>query len=266
MINRFSSQKTLIKKGGNTMKLTIIGITLVLGLSAASYAATPNAQFDIYEGWNLISVPTVPVDSNPYTVFDKAPGGIDFMLSGWDPTSGGKPFEGDVDSFGGVLLGDAFWLYVDSGLGGAKISYTGLEDGVPTDGVMTDMWISLPGNSVDAYTNPDPNGDPNKNGGGWHLVGCPFNHPVCVNKKDATQNESYIGDRVLFTDGTEVKTWYDAVMAGWVDYKMSGNDPVSGGFDIQYDGGGLDTSLQPGTGYWLNTYKDNLAMIILANN
>lgn len=245
------------------MRVLVLTVALVVAMSAASFAEI--ASYDIYEGWQMISCPLVPLNSDPYAVFAGAPGGIDFLLSGWDPSTGGKPFEGDPVAFGGILLGDGFWLYVDTGMGGT-ISYDGVANGVSDlAGTKTDMWISLPGNQNDAFTEPSPVGDPNAQGGGWHMIGLPYNNTVCVNKVTGGA-ESYVGDRILFTDGTTSKTWDEAVQASWVDYKMSGFDTANSAFDIQYDGGGFSTNLDPGKGYWFQTYKDNLAMIILAYN
>ena len=45
---------------------------------------------------------------------------------------------------------------------------------------------------------------------------------------------------------------------------MSGFSPAAGGgFDVGFSGLESTSQLDPGKGYWINTYKDNLAMIIL---
>jgi len=164
---------------------------------------------------------------------------------------GGITFDGDVNAFGGILLGEGYWLNCEGSGGTVSNEIVGIPDGVPSGGTMTDMWISLPGHQTDGL-----------DAGGWHIIGHPFNHATCVNKI-AGGNESYVGDHIWFTDGTTLKTWEEAVYATWVDYKFSGNESF-GGADVQYDGGGYDTYLRPGKGYWVNTYKDNLAMIIPA--
>jgi hypothetical protein len=144
-----------------------------------------------------------------------------------------------------VLLGDGYYYYANETH--SVVSYDGVPDGVPDgSGNMTDMWISLPGNQFDG-----------KDKGGWHMIGHPFNHDVTSDKGSGT------GDNLFFTDGTTLKTWGEAVDAGWVDGTLSGWDSGTS-FTITYDGLGDRMDLQAAHAYWLLTYRDNLAMIIPA--
>lgn len=233
-----------ILKGGETMKTLGLVLALVLVVGGACVAAT--ATYDIYKGWNMISAPIVPFDPNPETVFAGAPDGVDSLLSRWDPSAGGVGYDsGDPTSFGGVLLGDGFWLRDFTGK--ATITITGVADGVPDGaGVMTDMWISLPGNT-------------NINGGGWHMIGQPFNHNTPVDDGSGT------GANIKFTDGTTLKTWGEAFAAGWVADTISTWDPASGGVGIVFDGSGDDDHFRAGKGYQVKTFVPNLAMIIPAS-
>lgn len=233
-----------IVKGGETMKTLVLVLALMVVVVGACVADT--VTYDVYGGWNLISCPLVPFNPDPAAVFAAAPQGIDGLLSRTDPSSGGITYDAlDPTGFGNCLLGDGYWLQCFSGP--TTLSYTGVPDGVPDgSGAMTDMWISLPGNS-------------NTNSGGWHQIGHPFNHATPVDDGSGT------GANVLFTDGTTLKTWSEAAAAAWVNDNMSGANASSGGFTVQFDGLGDDDHLRAGKGYWIYTYKPNLAMIILAS-
>lgn len=227
-----------------------LGLVLALAFVLAGACVADTVTFDVLGGWNLIAAPLVPFNPDPLVVFAGAPDGIDGLLTRNDPTWGGVTYDSlDPSLFGNILLGDGYWLYqANTG----TISYEGVPDGVPdSSGNMTDMWISLPGNQNDNQTEPPL-------GGGWHLIGHPFNHDTPVD--DGT----WTGANIKFTDGTTLKTWDEAVQAGWVDSFMVGNNPVTGGVNVQYDGLGDDDTLRAAHGYWLHTYKDNLAMIIPA--
>lgn len=225
------------------MKTFVLVLALMVVAAGVSVAAT--ATIDVYEGWNQIAAPLVPFDPDPLSVFADAPSGLDYLLGYSDPTQGGDVWFDELDPsmFGGVLLGTGFQLYTYED---ATLTYEGVEDGVPDDlGVKTDMWISLPGSGAGT--------------GDWHLIGHPFAHSTAVD--DGSGN----GTNISFTDGTDVKTWGEAVSLGWVGAELFGDDPSAGGvFTVQYDGLGYSDSLEAGKSYWINTYVDNLAMIIPA--
>ena len=234
-----------IMKGGETMKTLVLVLALTAVVGGACVAET--ASFDVYAGWNNVALPIVPFNPDPEAVFANAPQGIDGLLTRWDPSSGGITYDAlDPDAFGKCLLGDGYWLQCWSG---ATISFDGVPDGVPDNaGNKTDMWISLPGNQ-------------NTNSGAWHHIGHPFNHDTPVD------DGSGVGTNILFTDGTVMLNWATASAPpyNWVDTYMTGWNPASGGFYVQFDGLGDDDHLRVGNGYWIKTYKANLAMIILAN-
>lgn len=244
MFKSYAISRTM--KGGETMKTLGLVLALTVLVAGASVAAT--ATYDVYVGWNLVAAPLVPFNPDPNSVFAGLADGIDGLLARYDPSGGIVTYDSlDPSVFGNVLLGDGFWLMVYSGT--QTVSYDGVPDGVPDGaGNKTDMWISLPGNQNDG-----------QDAGGWHLIGHPFNHDSPVDSGSGT------GDRLFFTDGTTLKNWSEACAANWVDFKLSGYDPAGGIFDVQYDGLGADDTLRAGRGYWLLTYKDNLAMIIPAN-
>lgn len=233
-------------KGGEMMKTLILVCALLFVVGGACVADT--ATIDVYEGWNLITAPLVPFAPNPLDVFAGCPNALSGNLSRWDPTYGGVPYsEDEPETFGNILLGDGYWLMCYSGP--TAMQYEGVADGVPemTLSGRTDMWLSLPGNSVD-------------NSGAWHLLGHPFAHATPVNETD-----DWTGKNILFTDGQSLLTWSEAVAAVWVSSQMDAWDAGGGGRSIRYDGDGDFDYLSSGQGFWLMTFEPNLAMIILAD-
>lgn len=235
-----------ISKGGETMKTLVLMLALMLVIGGGVLAET--ATIDVYTGFNLVAAPLVPINPDPLSVFAGAADGIDGVLSRYEPTGGIVGYDSlDPSLFGNVLLGDGFWLNVYSGA--QTLSYEGVPDGVPDGaGVKTDMWISLPGNSDAA------------DAGGIHLIGQPFAHNTLVDPTGAGT-----GSGIFFTDGTSLKNWSEAVAATWVSDTIAGYNAVGGIFDVKYDGLGYTDTLEAGRGYWVTTYKDNIAMIIPAN-
>jgi len=234
------------------MKTLVLVLALMMVVGGTCVAAT--ATYDLYQGLSMISAPLVPFNPDPLSVYAGATDGLDYLLFRYDPSGGWVNYDAFApELFGGVLLGDGATLTVLSA--GVTISYEGVPDGVPdmvagvpVEGTMTDMWISLPGSTTDGI-----------DAGGWHLVGQPFNHNTMV---DPLGDAS--GSGILFTDGTTLKNWSEACAASWVDGKMSTTDPINGAVDVQFDGWGGDDTLRAGKSYWLATYKDNLAMIVPA--
>lgn len=221
------------------MKTFVLVLALMVVAAGVSVAAT--ATIDVYPGWNQISAPLVPFDPDPLSVFADAPNGLDSMLFRISPAEGGSvPYdEYEPETFGGVLLGDGYQLRASTA---AALTFEGVKDGVPDDlEVKTDMWISLPGAGVGT--------------GAWHLIGQPFAHNTYVDETSG----------ISFTNGTEVKTWGDAVIANWVADTFYGLDPSVGGtFIVTSDGYGDSDSLEAGKGYQIKTFVDNLAMIVSA--
>lgn len=224
--------------------MKILSLTLVLIVMASGFVIADSVTYDVYGEWNCISAPLVPLNSDPMDVFT----GINIVnnLSRFDATTQGNIGYDDIDpaAFGSILLGDGFWLLSDDEY---TVSYDGVTDGIPSVGVMTDMYISLPGNLLDS-----------KDAGGYQLIGTPFNHDVPV-----TVNST--GDNVKLTDGIRLLTWKEAADLGWCEAFMTGYDPTAGSqFSCGYDLCDRE-EMEPGYGYWFLTYKDNLVMIIPGN-
>lgn len=224
----------------------VLALLMVVGVGSC---LAETATFDTYTDWDMISLPLVPLDP----VVDNLFTGYDMWFTGfmqrWDAPQqryvAYDPF--DVPgSFGSMLLGDGYWFnYPTTG----TISYSGVADGVPdAGGTMTDMWVSLPGNQPDG-----------QNLGGWHMIGNPFNHDIPLDP-----NFNLNGEGISFTDGTAVKNWDEAVQANWVDSQMLVWDPINDRYvDVGYFFNTVD-KLEAWRAYWIQTKKDNLAMIIPA--
>jgi len=216
-----------------------LGLVLALVVVVGGACVADTVTIDLLAGWNQIAAPLVPFNPDPLAIFGSVPvNGTLWRLNA--PDQGMTPYD-DLDPamFGNILLGDGYQISCDAG---ATISYDGVPDGVPDgSGNMTDMWISLPGNQLDGA-----------DAGGWHLIGQPFNH------------ETNVVANLSLTDGTTLKSWEEAVNAGWCEGVMWQLDAASGGMiDVGFDLA-TDDHLRIGLGYQFQTFKDNLALIIPA--
>ena len=232
-----------------------LGLVLALLVVGSGACVATSVTIDLYSPansqLNYICAPLVPFNPNPMVVFAGAD--PEYNLYRWDaPTQNPFYFE-QGGEFGNILLGDGY--YLSNGGSAASISYDGVPDGVPdSGGIMTDMWISLPGKQTDAFVDPP-------DGGGKHLIGQPFDHDTPTNGPGAT------GDNIWFTDGTTLKTWEEAYNADWVQSAMEYWDaPTQNPMTMTYQGWGNDDTLRAKTAYWLFTKKDNIALIIPAYN
>jgi hypothetical protein len=248
-----------------TLGLVLAMVALVGGSCLAS--STVTASFSVNtSGYALIALPQVPVDpavggtqasnqnGDPNGVFGQIKTSSGFTLQTW--TGGGYSTWGiHSTTFGGMLLGAGYWVSGSALPSSGVVSYAALPDGVPdmdSNGnavldsvgypVQTDMYISLPGLGLGT--------------GGWIMIGHPFNHVTAINPSGSQLD----GSRILFTDGTTTLGWKAAVTAGWVGSTLQ--KWTGGGYSNTGYNHGQTNTLTPGSGYWIQTYKDNLAMII----
>lgn len=240
------------------MKTLVLVLALMVVVAGAAMAEP--VTFDIYQGWNMIAVPTAPFSPAVPDVLKTTEGiGIPVLdcLSTFDTVSGsdyGYNAE-TAEWYPGMNLGTGYWLWyegdVNPDTGTLTLQYDGFPNGLPdtAGGPRTDMWISLPGSDFD--------GDGVCEAGNWHMIGNPYAHYVDIGVG---------GVNIKFTDGNEVKTWSEACAepGAWVSSNMvgflAGSDLVTG-----FAGGDQTPCLVPGCGYWLWTNRPNLAMIIDAN-
>jgi len=246
-----------------TLGLVLAMVALVGGacFAATTQSVTVNV---IGADWNMISLPCVPIDpavggnqtgQDANGVFGAYNTKGAFTLKSWNPANGSYvTFKGTLPAgFGGILLGQGYWLTGAAVTG--NITYTACLDGVPdinsagaavTDSagfpVCTDMYLSLPGGGQGT--------------GAWHLIGHPFNHTTLFNVGAVKD-----GARIQITDGTNVYGFKDAVTNGWVAAILKVWSPVSGSYsNVGFSQ--IQNSLKAGNAYWIQTLKDNLAMII----
>ena len=116
--------------------------------------------------------------------------------------------------------------------------------------------ISLPGNATGTA-------------GAWCMIGQPFDHDTRIGDKatGVLNTDPADGSPVIqFTNGTDVKSWPQAVAAGWVDGYAYGADAAhGGGFSASYLGLAQDDYFRARHGYQLRTKVPNLALIIHAH-
>lgn len=239
------------------MKTLVLVLALMAVVGGAAVAET--VTFDIYQGWNMMALPQAPFDPAATTVLKTTAGTslpLYYNLSYFDGFSGSDfTYTEDTESFyPGLMLGQGYWLNyngaVDPDTGAATIQYTGFPNGLKDSesAPCTDMWISLPGGDFD--------GDGVPESGTWNMVGNPFNQFVDVGVG---------GANIKFTDGQTVKTWSEASTGAtpWVSPLMFG---FSGGSDVTVGYGSDNLNfLIPSFGYWLQTYRPNIAMIVDGN-
>lgn len=224
-----------------TMKLTgAVAVLLVLLCACSGWADM--AQIVIYPGENWISLPLIPFDAAPSSVFSGLD--IDGNLSRLDAATGEIVTYNATScgTFGSCLLGEGYRI-TSSLSTPVVISYQGVADGVPdAEGHMTDMWIALPGR------------DDGLDQGGVHWIGMPFNHSTPI-------------ERCLVTDGRQTLTIAQAVQTGLIDGLWDSIDnetkqPLKVGL------GSLNPDrdvLQPGMMYQITTHTNRLALIVPAD-
>ncbi|MBP6963459.1 MAG: carboxypeptidase regulatory-like domain-containing protein [Armatimonadetes bacterium] len=191
---------------------------------ALSAVSSPGGT--VTAGWNLIAVPAIPSDPSPDVVLSGIP--IDGALYRWEASVGGL-YTYDTwtpDIFGGILLGDGYWMQSPSA---KTISYQGRYQ---TD----DQWITLPT-------------------AGWTLIGHPFtqsrewenvkvaNGIYVLGMSDASHLEGWMNS---------LGYWWDSGSQGLYDFGLP-EDWVA------------QTALAPWHGYWVQSNVDDLALIVPAN-
>lgn len=271
--------KAINSKGGETMKTLTLVLALLL-VSSVAFAATETAQMDVYgRGFSYIGPPLVPITTSfPNTPEIFEPAGVyvtDESTMEGTITRFDAPSQGMIDYYPGdtewsLLLGEGYQVDYRQG-GPAKsagqwvpihVVYTGVEDGVPdADGTMTDMWISLPGNQLDAGS-----------AGGWHWISCPFNHEIHFNVN--WESDDNDGLNIKVTDGNIVRSIGDAstnhltppASDQWIDGQFNYflgqyQGWQTAGWDIDNND---TTVMSPGRCYMVKTFVDNLALIIPA--
>ncbi|MDH7482290.1 MAG: hypothetical protein QHH26_10015 [Armatimonadota bacterium] len=215
--------------------MVLIALVTQLVMTIASAEVTNVTSPPLARKWNLISLPAIPKNPNPEVVFAGFPVGSGILWRYSAPDSNFYYYDPwDPEPFGGALITEGYWLWCENG--GMTISYEAV-----TENYNTDMWISLPGKPTDTI------------GGGWTLIGTPYNF-------------NYPWENVKVTDGTQTLTveqacnladpwlakihwWFDATAQSLMTLSYPDQWPDS-------------TELLPWHGYWIQSLKDNLALIL----
>ncbi|MDO8682371.1 MAG: PEP-CTERM sorting domain-containing protein [Armatimonadota bacterium] len=211
---------------------------LLCVISLMVLAVIPQPSIAVELGWgtitlmpgeNWVSAPVIPLDPLPTSVFS----GIDIAnnLTWFDPISQ-RPIAYDPahpGDFPNILMGDGYTI-TNHGSTPVILTYEGV---IIND---TDVWISLPGGG----------------NGGMHWIGVPYTIPTAF-------------DRIIVTDGEEAYYAADAALLGWIDPIWRTMNPATQ--TIETVGAttqqGVDTHyLRPGYMYKVQTYRDDLAIIL----
>jgi len=244
-----------MRKSAPTM---LVALTLLCIICSAGFAAVETVTAPpeaVCAGWNLFAIPAVPVALNgnppgyPPDVLDEfvADGtGLDGRLFRWDSHSQTLLAWDSQDSeavanFGNLLINGGYWFALDPA-DTAQVSFTGI-----TDNDAIDMWIPLPK-------------------AGWAMVGYPYSRPSPELQPPYYSGTPYLWSDVKVTDGIMTKGLYDASQygEGWVYSVAFWWDS---GTQSLMDMGVPDDlpsceSLTAWRGYWVRTFKDNLALMM----
>ena len=213
------------------MKLRVLMFSLVVlvGACIPAFAAVSSHGGTIYPGWNFLALDGVPLDPSPANVFAGVT--VNNLLYRIDPATKNQWRYDEIqpDLFGGMLLGDGYWLlsYESTPV---TYSYQGLDD---TDDM--DIWVSLPTQ-------------------GWSLIGNPFSY-------------NYPWELAKVTDGNVTVSMQTAAKTNfWLNsiiYRIDSETQNQIWVGIP-DDAMLEDALLPKNAYWINTYQDKLALILEA--
>ena len=210
---------------------------LLIAVAVPAFSAIESVSSDnpgsqpINPGWNLIALPAIPTSPAVADVLDECPDalGIGYIYR-WDTVAQGiKVYDMyNVEDFGNMLITEGYWLQI-TGNDSSVISYEGI-----TDNDDTDMWISLPKT-------------------GWTIIGCPFSYNVDWNAVEITD-----GTATVPLSTARNNSWLYTICYWW-DSQAGGLQQI--GLDDDWVG---DSTMRPWHGYWIQSLKDNLALIVEA--
>ncbi|HUV04026.1 MAG TPA: hypothetical protein VMX94_02845 [Armatimonadota bacterium] len=210
------------------LSLALLVVLLLFTFTAMASAAVTTHEYVVHTKWNLLSLPGIPLDPDPPSLFGVIP--ISGNLYKWNaPLQGLDMYiDGDPDSFGHMLLTDGYWLRNTTG-SAQPLSFSGLDDNDDMD-----IWISLPKK-------------------GWTLIGNPFSYPFPWVNAKVTDGDS----TMLLRDASQWGVrWLSSAAIGW-DEVGQGNIVVG-----VPDDNPTEESLRAWHGYWVRSYKDKVALIL----
>jgi hypothetical protein len=200
------------------------GVTLVSTAPGAQTVSSPAGA--VVAGWNLISLPLDPVDTNPVNVF--AGISIEGRLYRWVPqeTRYAVYLSANPSDFGEAEAGAGYWLYAD---GPETITYNGYSR---TGSAERNLPI-----------------------GGWHLVGCPQTAAKTLTACSLYNNGTGMS-----------KSYPDAAASNWISDPFYWYDQASGSYSASgLDDWDADDSLRPWRGYWAHTATGSDLDLIVPN-
>jgi len=205
--------------------IAVLTAAMALALAVSVCAAPTSTSLTVAPGWNLIGLPTAPINWTVPEVFSgliAAGWDTELNLNRWDAINAStiEYSQFSADAFGNMLLGDGYWLNNTTGAT-QTFSYDGAD-------VTGDHWISLPT-------------------AGWTLIGYP-NYG----------RDSVPFDEVKVTDGKTTKSMAEAISAGWLqDFALTWDAVNSSFLEV-----GTSDSFYPlkdmekGKGYWFLSLRD----------
>lgn len=212
------------------MKLGVLLLVCaaLVGLAVSASAIVTSIGGPLYNGWNLLAVPGVPINPAPTSVF---PTGlrVDGYLYRWDAATQSQIMydEWSPDVFGNMLLGEGYWLSVDTTVA-TSYSCSGLND---TD--IMDIWISLPKS-------------------GFTMIGNPFSYNFPWANAKVTDGNVTVSMEVA----AKTNNWLQSIAWGW-------DSPTQSQFDMGIPADWpTEDFLRAGNGYWVVSYQDKLALIL----
>lgn len=215
-----------VKIGGDTPWDGDVLVDLYCG-----YKTVTSAPGTLQAGWNLISLPRVPLNASPSlaqgspkqsvpAVFDQAIAAgnvIENGLYAYTPSSGYMVYP---TAFTQVTVGQGYWLYLISAV---DEDLTGCELEEPLE-------VAL--------------------GRGWNLLGASGDDPVPCSD-------------LQFTDGATTLSFDEAAAQAWIQGLMYYYE--GGSYSTCSTSGADDDSLRPWRGYWILVNVDGISAILPGN-
>ncbi|MBP6963962.1 MAG: hypothetical protein KBC96_06105 [Armatimonadetes bacterium] len=217
-------------KSAKVFLIAIAAVSICLPASAAIQNVCAPSPGPINGGWNLMSLPAIPTNPTPAAVLDEYGSSLEGNIYRWDAALQNLVAysEWTPEAFGNMLITEGYWLALPAGAP-AQLCFEGI-----TDNDTTDMWISLPKT-------------------GWTIIGCPYSYQVDWNAVEITD-----GTVTLPLAAARGSAWLETIAYWWdsgtQNLKQMGLD----------DDWGDTTTLDPWHGYWVESKKDNLALIVPA--
>ncbi|MDI6829238.1 MAG: hypothetical protein QME62_12225 [Armatimonadota bacterium] len=179
----------------------------------------------IWPGWNLISIPGIPLNPDPPTIFGSIPISPNKLFRFDAATKSFIAFdEWTPYEFGGMLLTDGYWLLSTAA---CRFSYEGLDDNETMD-----VWVSLPKT-------------------GWTLMGNPFNREYYWADTKVTDGNI----TVSLEDAGRTHNWLSTTAWWWDAQSQS-----LGTLGLPDDFPSAE-SMAAWHGYWVESYVDKIALI-----